>query len=137
MALEWNNSYDTGIPIIDEQHKELFKITSNLLILWSKSDTTDQLDTIKNDLSSLIKYTKYHFQTEETLLKKYNYPEFDEHIQEHQEFINFIMAQNPEGDLAHQYKVIEEVLTYLAKWITHHISEVDYKYRECLLSNLK
>jgi len=124
MYIEWNKKYLTDIEKIDEQHKILVDIINKLHhdIIINKDGS------IINDLLMDLKiYTINHFSTEEKLLKKYNYPAKDEHIEEHQKFMNKIseiLFDVSSANLTKGYCLIE----FLKEWITEHVLILDMEY---------
>jgi hemerythrin-like metal-binding protein len=69
--MRWKTSYDTGIPIIDAQHREMFE-------LIAFPDLTSHSEMFRL-LSLLIE----HHSTEETLMQLYAYDQLDTHKREH------------------------------------------------------
>lgn len=77
-----------GIKLIDAQHKSLFvfidKFISKLIDNASKSETL-------KIFIYLEKYSAKHFSDEENLMKESNYPEIEQHINEHKNFKNTVL----------------------------------------------
>jgi hemerythrin len=83
MYLEWDNNLNIGIQEIDEQHKELFKCLNQLLV--SMKDGQGKSEVIKT-LNFLEDYVYKHFEDEENIQKKYNYPKYNEQHNQHEQF---------------------------------------------------
>lgn len=83
MYLEWDNNLNTGIHEIDKQHKELFKCLNQLLV--SMKDGQGESEVIKT-LNFLEDYVYKHFEDEENIQKKYNYPKYTEQHNQHEQF---------------------------------------------------
>ncbi len=121
--LTWGSSLVVGIEVIDQQHQRLLKIFNNLVVAQTESNSADIL---KANLADLSKYTRYHFGTEEEMMKKWSITPSHKkmHLKAHQSFINFIdrahglADDNPDDVALH-------VTSFLAKWLLHHIIEVD------------
>lgn len=137
MQFEWNDIFKTGIPIIDEQHKELFKIGGRINELWLQYDQDDQHEAIIKELNSLEKYATYHFQTEEALLEKYGFELTLEHKEMHKEFFEFVQKLKNNPDNKDDKEAISDMLRFIMKWIFKHINHEDSKYAEFILSKLK
>lgn len=122
MALfEWNSSYETGIQIIDEQHKQLVEILSNLFESMRVGLGFKQ---IQHTIMELKDYTITHFSEEERYMKEINYPNYVEHVEVHKYFI-----ENVE-DFAKKYENGEiaislQILDFLKNWLVNHILTVD------------
>jgi len=62
----WNSDYETGIDIVDEQHKKLVTIINEYSLSLSNNSTS--VDKIKIILNRLLEYTQVYFQEEESLM---------------------------------------------------------------------
>ena len=118
----WNDSNNTGIRIIDEQHRG---IISTINSLYYFAQDGHGIEILKPILIMIEQYVEIHFRTEESLMKLSNYPEINEHIKLHK-------------DLAAQAKMMlidpkrgkepAEVLRFLKEWWNYHINTEDRKY---------
>ena len=91
---DWKESYTVNIAEIDKQHKKLFKLGEDLAVIISLNDGYDHYDEIVNALHELKKYTIYHFDYEESLMKKYNFNGLDTQRKEHNDFIRMLNRKN-------------------------------------------
>ena len=121
--LTWGSSLEVGIEVIDQQHQRLLKIFNSLVASETESISSDIL---RVNLADLMKYTRYHFGTEEEMMRKWPITPSHKkmHLKAHQSFINFIdraygLAEDNPDDVA------LHVTAFLAKWLLHHIMEVD------------
>ena len=121
----WSSRFETGIPIIDSQHKALFDAVNKLADSFKTGNSTAQ---VKASLDFLVKYTLEHFQTEEKHMKDMGYPKLTSHMAEHAQLVS--KAQALQDKLADGKPVTVEVTTFLADWLKHHINEVDMGYVE-------
>lgn len=121
--IKWSDLYSVKNSIIDEQHKKLISIINELFTLIS-SRNNQRLEEI---ISDLVKYTNYHFKTEEEILDKYNYFEKDEHIKQHKQFLNQILEFNDDF-LNGKIQLKFEVFSFLKDWLLKHIIGSDKKY---------
>lgn len=124
-TLQWTEKISVNNEKIDDQHKKLIDLT-NELILHSNAAPNSQI--VNETLYELLKYTKYHFQDEEELMEKFNYPKLDEHKKKHREFVRQI-AMFCEDVIEGKATVTNEILKFLTEWITQHtsIEDMDYK----------
>ncbi len=129
----WNNSYLLDIPVIDKQHKMFFKIYDDLI----ENNTQTITDEYKyNAIELLEEYVIGHFQTEEILIKRANYSETEQHINEHKLFINKVN----EFKLSFQYKntqLVNQMLVFIRKWFLSHISNSDAQYKNVVIEYIK
>lgn len=73
--IKFNDNYKTGIAVIDAQHQELFLIVNKLELALLEQN----LYILNSILEDLIKYTKYHFITEEVFLADIDHDRFEKH----------------------------------------------------------
>ena len=128
----WNNNFETGIEIIDEQHKKLLDLVNTLAKHFVHQSDLLTLDAIFDELAS---YAIYHFETEEAIWHQY-FPD-DEleigHHETHQKFIVDVLELKNEQDQVNQEQVIENVLSFLTQWLAFHILDSDKRMAKTVL----
>lgn len=124
--LEWNRSLETGIEIIDIQHEELFRRIDKLeLAMYNGRAVTE----LRNLLEYLESYVIEHFEAEEELMLKINYPDYASHAKEHTDFRNKInrILEDCKGKGIDSYLAID-IDKQMRKWLEHHIMKVDMAF---------
>lgn len=126
--IQWAERYRTGIPSVDAQHQELFRVVARLqeALAGGMGDPV-----LRHQLDDLLALLETHFRDEEDLLRRQDYPELLEHVAEHSALL---------GELAHIKVRYEQsaaplasmVATFLSGWLRHHISEGDFLYAKFL-----
>ncbi len=127
--VEWDNRYNTGIKQFDSDHLHLLNLlnqTYNAVII---NQSKHEMEYIVHEL---IDYAANHFKAEEELLGKYNYPQIDAHIQEHEVFSNQIMNYINKF-LAGESLLTIEIILFLEEWLLKHISKADKEYSKFLI----
>jgi len=130
--LPWNDSFETGLPEIDEQHKRLVQLINQLASDWSSLADVEQLNTIFDELTA---YAHYHFQTEEAIWHEYlsEDPWEEAHKQVHQKFIKTVLELKSEETSKPLDDVIEDVLKFLSHWLVYHILDSDMRMAKVVL----
>jgi hemerythrin-like metal-binding protein len=82
--LEWNNEWNCGDLTIDGQHRELLEIGNKLVFLTVSGAAPQQ---ISEQIDRLLMFVANHFSSEELIIEKLNYPDFEEHQRIHQELL--------------------------------------------------
>ena len=129
--IAWNDKYSVDISFIDEQHKKIFELINSESMVEIFSNNS------KNVLVILDKMTEYafkHFEIEERYMKEFNFPGYELHRNEHTDFIKTTIDFKNRvvgGD----YKITNEILEYLLKWLVNHIQVTDKKYIDCFKKN--
>lgn len=128
MIFKWKDKFKTGIEEIDNQHKRLFDIGSELYNLVSLDDGSDHYDEIIALLTELSDYTKYHFSYEEKLMEKFNYSDINSHKKEHQKFIDKLNETLAKDIDMNQKQVVLDMIEFIISWVSSHIVGTDFKY---------
>ncbi len=124
---EMKPEYLTNIPLIDEEHQQLFDYANQICDLLHQEFIADKYDNIADILGKLRDYTKKHFADEEAYMESIQYKRlFSQKIQ-HNEFIQKLDAWDLESidELENQDEAIQEMLNFLTDWLIHHILELD------------
>jgi hemerythrin-like metal-binding protein len=93
MAFAWSSALALGVPVLDEQHEELFRRFGRLEDAILARDRTEA----PRLLAYLIAYAREHFAAEEALMREVGYPDLERHAAEHRAFAREIERL----DLAH------------------------------------
>ncbi len=120
----WNEKYNTGIQEIDDQHKKLIKILNSLYESFVDRTTNEKL---KEVVQEMAKYTEYHFGVEEKYFKEFNYSAADEHIAEHQTFVQNVKTFQEDMEQG-KVSVTFQLMNFLRSWLIEHINGTDRRY---------
>lgn len=128
MAIAWDPALEIGDDTIDGQHRELFKIISELHSACIEGSTEECLDAI---LERLTHYTFDHFEAEQALMARSGYSplEIMDHTQAHlglRRKVGELIQQRQRGDM----QTVLPVTEFLHDWLRTHIRQVDRKFVE-------
>jgi len=128
---KWKKNYSVNIDLIDNQHKKLFDMIDNF---YENIRAKSNNELIGELIGQMKSYVKEHFNTEERLFEKYNYPDAEQHKKQHAEYIEKV--ESLEKRLNNGQLVISfEVTNFLKQWISNHIMVTDKKYSEFMNQN--
>ncbi len=130
---EWTPSISVGDPIIDAQHQRLLGEVNTLLsyLISEKDDAT-----VANAVKFLDTYIDDHLAYEELYMEEHRYPERENHIKYHKDFIEHYKAFK--GRLnggASREALALEIEQYIGNWWLTHIAVEDHKYAEFIKSH--
>lgn len=118
----WSKENEIGVPIIDEQHRSIVS-TINTFHYYVQKGIGEKV--VLATLRILEQYTKLHFETEEDLMGKAGFPDFEDHRALHQTLADrtkhIVLTAQQEQDA-------DEVLRFLRQWWMGHINAEDRKY---------
>jgi hemerythrin len=123
VGIKWRKELNTGIELIDNQHKELFSRFDRFLMACEAGHASENLNQLLDFLAS---YVQQHFSDEEELQKKSAYPGYEEHAVEHASFVSRL--ERLQLDVACEGVALHHVIDtngLLFKWIVSHISSSD------------
>jgi diguanylate cyclase (GGDEF)-like protein/hemerythrin-like metal-binding protein len=123
----WRASHSVGIEEIDDQHLHLLQLVDRLSN--ALKDSLDA-DTIAAGLRELIRYTAFHFATEERLMEIHGVDGRDRHRDEHRRLLHDIGALHVDGELAS----VSLILSYLNEWLLRHVDGLDRQLGQSLLA---
>jgi hemerythrin len=129
VLVEWNERYSVGIPKIDEQHKELLRLTNELYASCLKDNDDDAKARFKSTIGAIVNYVSEHFGAEERLFQRIKYPRYAEHKQEHDNFVKKVLEQVKEFSDGKNF-VPNNFVRFLKDWILSHIAMSDKLYSE-------
>lgn len=120
----WNASYSVKVNLCDTQHQRLFAIMNELAdaMRSGKGSTV-----VTRTVGELLQYTRTHFQQEEALLRRSNFPQLGAHQEMHRRFVadvELLDRQTREGHTANSVAV----LNLLRDWLVNHIQKMDKAY---------
>ncbi|MCK0163575.1 bacteriohemerythrin [Marinobacter sp. S6332] len=120
----WSQSFETGVEIIDEQHRQLVNLLNNLAHQYVYGFEAEQF---KDIVSGLVDYAKYHFETEECLWEEAF--EGDEwlvqHRNSHDGFVGKVREMQAQVEHSATLSGIDDLLSFLISWLAHHILHDD------------
>lgn len=123
-AIPWRTSYETGVAMLDEQHKQLIGIINRLYSVIRNKEGAGDLQAVFEELAA---YATTHLEVEENLLSEHNYPDLENHRQRHGEYIARV-GELRQGLESADEKLVVEVYAYLRQWWLHHIVVEDKAY---------
>eukprot|EP00727_Mastigamoeba_balamuthi_P003503 m51a1_g1315 hypothetical protein (158) ;mRNA; f:224464-225200 len=106
----WLSEYSIGVFEIDAQHKKLFDAKNY--------DGAEQV------IGGCVDYTKYHFKTEEGLMKKVQYPYLSTQVAEHHTFTDQCMQTAFRMDWG-DTESLGRFTDFLLSWLVNHIKSSD------------
>ena len=127
----WSDKYSVGVQSIDNQHKEILEILNRLLQALKEGKAHDVVNQIIHDLEQ---YAYMHFQKEEFFFQRFNYTGSAEHIHEHQQFRDKIMALKSDV-ISGKVSFTVDLMFFLKEWVEHHILVMDKAYSDCFRQN--
>lgn len=132
----WKDKYKINVPLIDEQHEELFaRVSSFIKTVQGEGKWEDKRDKVKETLKFMKEYVVFHFSDEEEYQEQINYPLTEIHKQRHSQFKESV------GSYADRFEkeglteeLVKEFGGKLMTWVILHVQAEDQKIGEYVQS---
>lgn len=125
MALKWTEELSVGYGLIDSQHKELFVRYNSLLDACKEGKGRDSITPV---LEFMVEYVTKHFDEEERFMEKYDFPEKNQHIEEHRELYKHVNDVHKElQERGASVAVITSINHTMFNWLLRHVKQTDRK----------
>jgi hemerythrin len=125
MIIQWTKDLAVGVSAIDNQHKELFKRINKMIRTMTHSNARAEISKVMIYLES---YALSHFAMEEAYMSKHEFPGFQSHKTQHEEFVetyhHFKKAYDEKQRTSH---LAMKFQSWLCDWWINHIARMDKK----------
>jgi hemerythrin len=126
MFREWSDDYLTGIAEIDRQHQEFFAAAHRL---YDQILNCEGEHGVEEAVAFLRDYAARHFQTEEAVMRKHQYPGLEEHRKLHEAFFESLELLVDElRVLGASQHLADRALEVAQDWLIDHIADEDTQY---------
>jgi hemerythrin len=127
-VVNWSPTYSVGVALIDNQHKELLKLTNDLYN-HCVGDPESEHAYFKKVIKDAINYVKVHFSTEEQIMIKTGYPGYTEHKRQHDSFVLKVLGHVKDYEENNSVHLVD-FTHFLKDWVLTHIAISDKAYFE-------
>ncbi len=121
MDFVWSDAYSIAVPEMDAEHQGIFRAADALCRAAGGAEPKERLREL---LKQLIGCSQAHFASEEQLMESAGYPGRARHKRQHDKFVNSLLHLQGEFE-ADRAEMSVQVLPFLRRWISHHITNVD------------
>lgn len=130
--INWKPEYATRIELFDEQHKKI--VTTYNDFCDKVNDKNYSKEDIVNFINELDSYAKNHFETEEKIMKKENFPQTHEHKKRHK-FFNAIYTEVKENKFLRndaEMLFVINLTEITLEWLESHLTTYDKEFTDFL-----
>jgi len=119
-------SMETGVDKVDEQHRELINKINELIEMgyqaFAKEETAKMID-------MLGEYVVQHFADEEELQLQCDYPKYELHRKQHQDFLNEFVARKKDfHEHGTSSKFTLDLIVAVSNWVIKHVKGSDVEF---------
>lgn len=121
----WKDSYLLGVEQIDNQHKELFRMTEELIRAVGEDASTEEYQKIVGFLKD---YVIYHFRDEEDYQASIRYAGIEAHKKEHRQFTQTVLNYEKRlKETGFDRGVMKDLAGSVTAWLIYHVVDTDQK----------
>ncbi len=125
----WSSELDTGIEIIDKQHRRIV----DYIIALDDVPSGDR-EEVGRVLGELVDYTLSHFTFEEDLMEESGYRFVNAHKKVHELFVRRVSGYIERFKIGED--ITAELLVTLKTWLINHIKNDDNDYADTVIKNM-
>lgn len=122
--VEWNDSFLVGVEPFDEHHKHLVDLLNRSYNELEHDAPPESCGELLDELSD---YVSYHFVREELWMMESSYPRYEQHIAEHNSYIQRLQGFQQDYKKG-KAETSLEIFTFLRRWLIEHILKSDADY---------
>lgn len=121
----WSDKFETGIKVIDRDHKALFEEIGNLTDALVRDRSATE---IEQAIVCLETYVMEHFKREETFMIQAGYPGTEEHLRTHRAMQRRVHCLREIFHAGHEKIDPVKLGRFLNRWLSGHIMKTDMDY---------
>lgn len=127
--IKWSKNYLMGIDKLDEEHKELFRISDQIYnkVMERGDDAKYRLFLMNETLEYMLRYFKRHAKSEEIYMREIGYASYEFHKMLHDELYNMLLKKKADIVKRNECskKEIAELVGDGIGWLLEHIITED------------
>ncbi|HHW46212.1 MAG TPA: hemerythrin family protein [Clostridiales bacterium] len=125
----WKEQYRIGVPLIDEQHKELFnRIENYVQVLRSNDCWENKIEIVNKTLDFMKDYVITHFTAEEAYQRKIGYPKYNEHKKIHDNMVEYVNSVSRQYEQeGYKEQLMQQLAGKLLAWLVNHVAAEDQR----------
>lgn len=133
--IQWRDEYNSGIQIIDRQHKAIVKALNDIYTAFAENKNVEEK--MPELLRAFDAYATTHHNTEEAYAEKYGFPKTQELKESH----NYFMATYKQLKSLYEYQgqsdlpkmqYIKHLHAVMSEWLMFHFATLDRELFEFL-----
>ncbi len=123
----WKDNYELGVPMVDAQHKELFRrVDSFFQVLRSGECWEEKIPKINETLEFMKGYVVEHFRDEEEYQRSINYPGYEAHKRIHTGMVDYVLEFSKQYEQSNNSEeLMQQFGGKLLAWLINHVAAED------------
>ncbi|NNE21330.1 MAG: bacteriohemerythrin [Rhizobiales bacterium] len=127
--IEWRAEFETGVADVDHEHRELIGLINDLHRQLATEATAENVSDFLGEVFAKI---SAHFALEESIMRKHNYDQYQEHKSDHEKLLDDIRDIMDDFE-AGKYAAYDEALSAAVRdWFVDHFKTKDARLHSML-----
>ncbi len=127
--LEWRKEFETGVPDVDHEHRELVDLINEL---HGQLGGDAPEETVSAFLGEVFAKISAHFALEESIMRKHGYDEYPEHKEDHEKLLDDIRDIMDDYDSGTYLNYEEALSNAVRDWFVDHFKTKDARLHKLL-----
>lgn len=120
--LVFTSSLSVNYEPMDNQHKKWIDLFNEIYQCYVNNGSPEE---IKQVIKNLVDYTIWHFDFENKMMEKYNFPNYSEHKYQHDDILEEVEKIYSKIQAGDKSVLVSNILEFLKKWLISHILKTD------------
>ncbi len=136
-VFDWREELNTEIDVLDQQHREFFRIGRNIEQLLVTKCIGVKEQQLLDIVCELREFVSYHFYSEEALMMRTGYEGYENHAKAHASFMKKIQSIDLPALSANPYPELKKLKDMIQDWIFIHQLDNDFQMADAIRRKLK
>ena len=120
--IDWRPEFDTGIPGIDHEHKEMIDRINTFL---ASAEAGQETDVILDQLGEILAWISAHFALEEKMMRDQRYDQYIIHKEDHENLIDELRDIMDEVEANGYSGIGQNIQARMTSWFVGHFKNQD------------
>lgn len=125
--INWEVKYELGIEDIDFQHHYFLNLINRLSDELRMTTSQDRRSALIAELNA---YARFHFISEENIMAGANYPDLQNHRQQHLDLISQLNSKEAMLQLEKSDRRADDIVEFLVNWFIGHTTGEDRQFAD-------
>jgi len=120
--IEWRKEFETGVPDVDHEHKELVDLINTL---HAEIEGGAGQERVHDFLGEVFAKIAAHFALEESIMRKHSYDEYEAHKAEHERLLDDLRDIMDEAEAGSPEDYRAALSGTVRDWFVNHFKSKD------------
>ncbi len=125
---EWREAFELGVPEIDEEHKRMLSVIYGIESAIIEQDQARFIEL----LNEIIEISRAHFEKEEALLARLDYPDLNQHMEYHTRLLEHATETKRICEQLTQQEMMQKCVDEMLGFLVDDIVKGDMEFKSFL-----